>query len=103
MKNKAKTAEKYVREFRGIDMSKPTTQHMDKLKEEFEKRFKYLDETDMQQLWQFISSTIKKERKEILDQIEPRLYALHANIDFVYNSSARRQAKELLDLVDKLK
>jgi len=52
---------------------------------------------------QFLERVQSQTKKEILDQIEPRLYALHANIDFVHNSSARGQAKELLDIVDKLK
>jgi hypothetical protein len=49
-----------------------------------------------------IEQTLKFREKEIIDEIKPRLYSLHANIDFVHNRRAREQAKELLDLLEEL-
>lgn len=44
----------------------------------------------------------EEERERIIDEIEPRLYSLWANIDYVYNKRAREQAMELLCLLEEL-
>ena len=72
---------------------------------EFDKQFaeRWLNGGIEEEVKQFIHSEREKVKKEVVEDIHPRLYALWANIDFVHNASARKQAKELLDYLSKLK